>query len=183
VTVLGVRAVDESGQPIPGVRVTFSSSFGSFTYYETPAVTDQFGDVSAMFSRTGSLAGIPITVTANDFPGLSADVVVGGVGAVSGQGYQWISERHSGDSDDLLVVLVFDELGAPVAGLSAEVECLSGHLFKLPGKDQATDRASIPSNEAPMESAFALLVPKERMTLKWTFRSANRSVVCLLEDV
>jgi hypothetical protein len=183
VTVLGVRAVDESGQPIPGVRVTFSSSFGSFTYYETPAVTDQFGDVSAMFSRTGSLAGIPITVTANDFPGLSADVVVGGVGAVSGQGYQWISERHSGDSDDLLVVLVVDEHGAPVAGLSAEVECLSGHLFKLPGRDQATDRASIPSNEAPMESAFALLVPKERMTLKWTFRSANRSAVCLLEDV
>jgi hypothetical protein len=183
VTVLGVRAVDESGQPIPGVRVTFSSSFGSFTYSETPALTDNFGEVSAMFARTGGLAGIPITVTANDFPGVSADVVVGGVGFMTGLGYQWIAERHSGDSDDLLVVLVVDEHGAPVAGLSAEVECLSGHLFKLPGKDQATDRASIPSNEAPMESAFALLVPKERMTLKWTFRSGDRSVVCLLEDV
>ena len=183
VTVLGVRAVDESGQPIPGVRVTFSSSFGNFTYYETPAVTDQFGDVSAMFSRTGSLASIPITVTANDFPGVSADVTVGGVGAVSGQGYQWIAERHSGDSDDLLVVLVVDEHGAPVTGLSAEVECLSGHLFKVPGKDQATDRASISSYDAPMESGFALLVPKEPMTLKWTFRSGGRSVFCLLEDV
>ena len=102
---------------------------------------------------------------------------------MTGLGYQWIAERHSGDSDDLLVVLVVDEHGAPVTGLSAEVECLSGHLFKVPGKDQATDRASISSDDAPMESGFALLVPKEPMTLKWTFRSGSRSGFCLLEDV
>jgi hypothetical protein len=183
VTVLGVRAVDESGQPVPGVKVSFSSSQGSFTYYETPVVTDQFGDVSAMFARTGSLSDVSISVTADDFPGVSASGTVGGVGAVSGLGYQWIAERHSGDSDDLLVVLVVDEHGAPVNSLSAEVESLSGHLFKVPGKDQATDRASIRFDDAPMDSGFALLVPKEPMTLKWTFRSGNRSVVCLMEDV
>jgi len=181
VTVLGVRAVDESGQPIPGVNVTFSSPHGSFTYYYY--VTDQFGDISVMFARTGKLSAVSVTASADDFPGVSVSDEVGGVGAVSGLGYQWIAERHSGDSDDMLVVLVVDEYGAPVTGLSAEVESLSGHLFKVPGKDQATDRASIPFDDAPMDSGFALLVPKEPMTLKWTFRSGNRRAVCLLEDV